>query len=714
MIQPYWNTTAGSLGIYPAQDWLYIQLSATSPASTTLYYTFLNGTLPEGVTLDPTTGVISGYPSSAGTQTTYSFTVRLIDGEDNLADRGFTFDIYDRIGLKITTPTGTIVDTLDSVYVNYQIKYSAVSATNLIFNVSSGELPPGLSLSNEGVISGWPAAPTALTTTIPTIATSTFTVSLTNDSTRDSVSFSIIVRNQKLTQPANTRVPAILNTRPLTTPIPSTDPYLPYYISDNKLLDAVSGENYAFKVIGHDFDNNELIYQFTNLPPGLSGNANTGWIAGVPVVAPNTLSQYTFSVSVCKASNRDISSKPETYSLLVNNGVVRDIVWSTPSNLGTIDNGTISQLEVQATSVNTLQYIVTSGKLPPNIRLYTTGRLVGRIPFQPTTSLLKKDDVTTFTFTISAFNPSAPLDSVNRTFTLNVKQTYDNPYETVYLRAFPNVDSKRILNSLLSDTTLIPQNYLYRPDDTNFSKAYDVRIAHMFGVYASSNNQYIDAMKTNHYTKRLVLGPLQTAQANDANNNIMYEVVYCPVFDDQATSDGVSVPKTIFWKTEINLYDNTWVTSNATDNTSETTPTTSASPTKVRAVYPNSLANMRAQVSSVIPQYTSQALLPAWMTSQQANGETLGYLPVWVLCYTLPGYSAKVVENINNNWPHSFNDIDFAVDRYVIDKTATYNWNTNLTNPTWTSLPSAFPAPTILGANDIPVLFPQDSILPNK
>ena len=714
MIQPYWNTTAGSLGIYPAQDWLYIQLSATSPASTTLYYTLLNGTLPEGVKLDPTTGVVSGYPSSVGKQTTYGFTVRLIDGEDNLADRGFTFDIYDRIGLKITTPSGTIIDTFDSEFVNYQIQYTAVSNTNLIFNVSSGELPAGLSLSESGVISGWPEAPTALTTTIPTTATSTFTISLTNDVTRDSVTFSIIVRNQKLTKPANTRIPAILNSRPLITPIPPTDPFLPYYSTDNKLIDAVSGENYTFKVIGHDFDNNELVYQFSNMPPGLSGNANTGWVAGVPVIAPNTLSLYSFSVSVSKASNRDIASKPETYSLLVNNGVVRDIVWDTSADLGTIDNGTISQLAVKATSVNPVQYIVTSGKLPPNIKLLTSGRLIGRIPFQPTTNFLKQGDSTVFTFTISAFNPAAPLDSVNQTFTLTVKQTYDNPYETVYLRAFPNVESKRILNSLLSDTTLIPQSYLYRPDDTNFSKANDVRIAHMFGVHASSNAQYISAMTTNHYTKRLVLGPLQTAQANDANNNILYEVVYCPVFDDQATSDGVSVPKTIFWKTEINLYDNTWVTSNATDNTSETDASTSSSPTKVRAVYPNSLANMRAAVSSVIPQYTTQSLLPEWMTSQQANGETLGYLPVWVLCYTLPGYSAEVVNNINTNWPHSFNDIDFAVDRYVIDKTATYNWNTNLQNPTWTSLPSAFPAPTVLGANDIPVLFPQDSILPNK
>lgn len=711
MIQPYWNTTAGTLGIYPAKDWLYIQLSATSPASSTVYYTFLNGQLPNGVTLDPTTGVISGNPSPVAKQTTFTFTVRLIDGENNLADRTFTIDIFDRVGMTITTPSGTIIDTEDSVYVNYQIQHSDTPANNLIFTVSSGELPPGLVLSTDGVISGWPAAPTAYTTTVPITLTSTFVVSLSSDVYRDSVQFTIIVRNQKLTKPANTRVPAILNNKPMVTSIYSVDPYSSYYLTSNVLPDAVSGENYAFKIIGYDFDNTDITYQFANMPPGLTGNSKTGWVVGTPIVSPNTLSRFSFSVSVCKTNNTIIASKTETYTLLVNSNVVRDITWVTPSNLGTIDNGSISQLVVEATSINNLQYIVAGGKLPPNVRLLTTGRLVGRIPFQPTSELLKQGASTTFTFTISAFNPAAPLDSVNRTFTLLVNQTYDNPYETVYIRAYPDVPSKRILNSLLSDDSLIPPSYLYRPDDTNFSKATDVRIGHMYGVQSSNNDQYIAAMKTNHYNKRLVLGALQTAQANDANSNVTYEVVYCPVYDDQVNSKGDSVPHNIFWKKEINLYDNQWVTSNSEEDTSEPIITTSSSPTKTRAVYPNSLTNMRQQVASVIPQYTNQSLLPTWMTSQQANGETLGYMPVWVLCYTLPGYSSKVVDLINTNWQYNFNDIDFQVDRYIIDKTATYNWNTNLKKPAWTSLPSAYPAPTVDGAHDIPVIFPQDSIL---
>jgi hypothetical protein len=738
MAQPYWNTSAGSLGIYPAEDLLYIQLSASSPFSATISYNLLNGKLPDGVTLDSTTGVIRGNPLSVVTQTTYTFTIRLIDGLGNVRDRTFSIDIFDRTGVKITTPPGTIIDTVDSLYINFPIQYvNPISATNLIFNITSGELPPGLSLSNEGVISGWPEPPVVLTTPTPTTTTYTFSISLTTDLARDTVTYSIVVRNHRLTNPSNTRRPAILNRKPLK--LNENDPYLPYYLTSNSLPDAVSDDKYSFKIIGHDFDNAELIYQYEHLPPGLSGNPVTGWITGTPSVSPNTLSRYTFKVTVAKKDNTSFVSDVEEYTLLINNGVVRDIVWNTPTDLGSVDNGSISELVVSATSVNSLQYIVVAGKLPPNISLRTTGRLIGRIPFQPTTTLLKEGDSTTFTFTIRAFNPTSPLNSVDRTFTLTVNQTYGHPYETIYLKAYPDIPSKRILNSLLSSDTLIPPSYLHRPDDLNFNKASDVRVAHMFGVHSSSYEQYIAAMDKNHYTKRLVLGSLQKAVAKDSNNNIIYEVVYSPVFDDLSTSDGVSVPKSVFWKEDINLYDNDWITSNAVDNTSEDVIYTSFTPTIIRTVYPNSLVNMRAQMASVITQYTNQALLPTWMTSQQENGNTLGYMPVWVLCYVQPkilvdgvgytydefagmsldranyrSYAEQVIYNIENDWGYTLNEIDFQVDRYLIDKTATYNWNNNLINSTWVSLPSAFPPPSIQGAYDISVIFPQENILPNR
>ena len=45
---------------------------------------------------------------------------------------------------------------------------------------------------------------------------------------------------------------------------------------------------------------------------------------------------------------------------------------------------------------------------------------------------------------------------------------------------------------------------------------------------------------------------------------------------------------------------------------------------------------MRNRVAQVVGQEYNSKLLPQWMTSQQANGNTLGYTPAWVICYTKP------------------------------------------------------------------------------
>jgi len=108
------------------------------------------------------------------------------------------------------------------------------------------------------------------------------------------------------------------------------------------------------------------------------------------------------------------------------------------------------------------------------------------------------------------------------------------------------------------------------------------------------------------------------------------------------------------------------------------------------------------------------------MTSQQANGSTLGYTPAWVICYTKPGFSEIVKNNINNNWKNPIgqiqrlNQINFKIDRFTVNKSNTYNYDNNLSPPAWTSLPSATPVPSPLDSKDFYVLFPRPTILPNR
>jgi hypothetical protein len=121
---------------------------------------------------------------------------------------------------------------------------------------------------------------------------------------------------------------------------------------------------------------------------------------------------------------------------------------------------------------------------------------------------------------------------------------------------------------------------------------------------------------------------------------------------------------------------------------------------------------MRKDLVSGVYQNTNNELLPQWMTSQQYNGTTLGFVLAWVICYTKSGYSQEIKNRINNTWEYKLNQIDFTVDRYVIDKSSTFNYNNKLLTPIWTNLPSNSPVPDPIDRYDICVLFPRKTIFP--
>lgn len=190
--------------------------------------------------------------------------------------------------------------------------------------------------------------------------------------------------------------------------------------------------------------------------------------------------------------------------------------------------------------------------------------------------------------------------------------------------------------------------------------------------------------------------------------------MYSEVVDDLENNEGVSIPKEITWPTPINLNLGPW-TANDTDlYASYTDYYTSLTPGYIDKLYPASLANMREVLVENIGQNKDINLFPKWMTSQQEDGNTLGFVKCWVICYTLPGKSAIIKNNIETLWNHSLNQIDCSIDRYVIDKTSTYNWNTNLEIPVWNEIPSETPNYDNPEEHDLMVLFDRKTILPKE
>ena len=86
---PAWTTSAGSLGSNAAGSSVSYTVAATNATS----FAIQSGSLPGGVSLNTSTGAITGTESGATSETTYSFTIRATDAQGQTADRAFSITI---------------------------------------------------------------------------------------------------------------------------------------------------------------------------------------------------------------------------------------------------------------------------------------------------------------------------------------------------------------------------------------------------------------------------------------------------------------------------------------------------------------------------------------------------------------------------------------------------------------------------------------------
>jgi len=91
--QPAWVTASGSLGtiVNYARSSYSQTVEATDPESGAITYALVTGTLPGGLSLNTTTGVISGNVTAVASNTTYNFTIEARDAASNATERDFSF-----------------------------------------------------------------------------------------------------------------------------------------------------------------------------------------------------------------------------------------------------------------------------------------------------------------------------------------------------------------------------------------------------------------------------------------------------------------------------------------------------------------------------------------------------------------------------------------------------------------------------------------------
>ena len=165
MAAPIWKTTAGKIAIINEQSFYSYQLEAEDADSTSLTYSKIAGILPPGIELTAD-GLLQGVPSEVATRSLYNFVVRVSDGA-NIADRTFSLQVKGADAPVIDTPAGELDLTdsskptykwiLDGSYIEYQIEATdtdIAAGQNLVYDIASGQLPPGITMSTTGLISG--------------------------------------------------------------------------------------------------------------------------------------------------------------------------------------------------------------------------------------------------------------------------------------------------------------------------------------------------------------------------------------------------------------------------------------------------------------------------------------------------------------------------------------------------------------------------------
>lgn len=244
-------------------------------------FTVQSGSLPTGLTLGSSTGVISGTPTTPGS---YSFTIRATNsvGFDDQAYTGTITGI---------APTITLTS-LGAIYRAFAVSttVTATGTPTITYAIQSGSLPAGLSLNaSTGAITGTPT----------TVAAYSFTIRATNSYGTDDQAFS-----GNVLQSTPVIVETALQSMSLSVAFSQT------------LTLTTGGPTITWSV------------QSGSLPTGLSLNSSTGAITGTPTVAG------AYSVTI-RASNGTVNDDQAFTGSVVQPGIFNVVSASGATGVST-------------------------------------------------------------------------------------------------------------------------------------------------------------------------------------------------------------------------------------------------------------------------------------------------------------------------------------------------------------------------------------------
>ena len=340
---------------------LYSTTLAASGGTTPYTWTLAAGALPAGLNLS-SAGVISGTPSAQGTA---FFTVRVTDSQSPAASATRALSIA-------TSASPIVINTTSLASAAVSVPYSATlsaggGVTPYNWSLTAGTLPPGLSLSAAGVISGTPS----------TAANVSITIQVTD--------------SQSPARSATQTLSLVVNAATLqvaTTSLANGTVAVAY----NTTLSATGGTTpYSWSIASG------------SLPAGLTLSSG-GVVTGTPTVAGinNLTVQVTDSGSPANTATRPFTLTMVAAPLAV-----------TTSSLPNGSAGSAYSASLTATG-GTLPYSwsIVSGALPGGLSLSAAGVLSGT-PIAPGSS----------SFTVQVVDSQTPTHNATQAFTLSISPT---------------------------------------------------------------------------------------------------------------------------------------------------------------------------------------------------------------------------------------------------------------------------------------------------
>lgn len=409
-----WTKPSGySIGTFPERDHISVELPLAYSSSINLVV--ISGSLPSGLFIED--GSIVGSPYVDDNVLNYEFCIRA-SSNGSFSDRTLTLQISDVADPEFITPAGELAIgvhkqfyVLDGSYVSYQIEaidLNPVPGQTLKYSIEEdgGVLPPGLILSESGLINGFVGPSLVTPVGVPHVFTMPyfFTVTVTDGINFSDRTFEIFVADPDAFRADSLMLDGLAGR------FTSDSTYLqqPVWLTSGN-LGLYRANNYITIPVAV-YDNKSTVFRLETTNVEM-------YVSTIQVAISDN---HAGSSSLTVTNTSDVPVVGQYFTFLNYIDIADNTVYRILSVVALGDD--VYRLGLSRTLVIDVDngftfYIGSASTLPPGMSFDTvTSEIYGRVPYQPAIT-------TEYTFTIAATKSYIASDEQvvsYRTFTINL------------------------------------------------------------------------------------------------------------------------------------------------------------------------------------------------------------------------------------------------------------------------------------------------------